>query len=202
MNSHYGKQFHCGFCGKPFKSKEFLEYHEKEHQGLFKFRCRFCEKGFNHHGNFVKHEKSHVRQASWKLLLYFCCPFKFVGDKNTTSNDFKDVDQSVADYRETSRWTSCLVPSARLETLLDTLLVSVNFNAFCLDQKLMKIRQNGNFCLLNGNFSCALCNKSPCRPYVDPLIRRFQTMFQSENGFQSVIVTNNKLTSTNFCQLR
>ena len=64
MNSHSGRKFHCGFCGKPFKSKEFLEYHELEHRGVYKFKCGFCQKGFNHHGNFAKHEKAHARQAA------------------------------------------------------------------------------------------------------------------------------------------
>ena len=62
MNNHSGRKFHCGFCGKPFKSKEFLEYHELEHKGVYKFRCSFCQKGYNHHGNFARHEQVHARR--------------------------------------------------------------------------------------------------------------------------------------------
>ena len=58
MNAHEGRKYHCGFCGKAFKSKERLIYHEKEHRGIFKYRCPVCQKGYNHHGDFRKHQKS------------------------------------------------------------------------------------------------------------------------------------------------
>ena len=61
MNAHEGRKHHCGFCGKAFRSKERLTYHEKEHQGIFKYRCTVCQKGYNHRGDFRKHQEKHTK---------------------------------------------------------------------------------------------------------------------------------------------
>ena len=59
MNAHEGRKYYCGYCGKTFRSKERLTYHEKEHQGIFKYRCAVCQKGYNHRGDFRKHQEKH-----------------------------------------------------------------------------------------------------------------------------------------------
>ncbi len=66
MNRHEGRKYHCGFCGKAFNTRERLNYHEKEHKGIFLHRCQYCNRGYNHRGDFRKHLDTHRPGSVWK----------------------------------------------------------------------------------------------------------------------------------------
>ena len=62
MNAHEGKGFHCSYCGKPFKTKEAIGYHEKEHRGIFRFECPHCPERFNKSSHFKQHAATHLEK--------------------------------------------------------------------------------------------------------------------------------------------
>ena len=39
MRGHEGRGYPCEYCGKVFKSKKYMKYHESEHTGKYRFEC-------------------------------------------------------------------------------------------------------------------------------------------------------------------
>ena len=59
MRGHEGRGYPCEYCGKVFKSKKYMKYHESEHTGKYRLTCEYCNEGFNEQNRFIKHKLSH-----------------------------------------------------------------------------------------------------------------------------------------------
>ncbi|CAI2370924.1 unnamed protein product [Moneuplotes crassus] len=54
-------RFDCSYpgCGKPFRSQEARDKHQKFHYKLRTHMCHICDKSYTQNGNLIKHMKTH-----------------------------------------------------------------------------------------------------------------------------------------------
>lgn len=59
INDESPRRFSCDECGKRFKHRHHLQYHERQHSGIKPYECDVCQKSFSQLSNMYSHRRRH-----------------------------------------------------------------------------------------------------------------------------------------------